>query len=136
MKDLIVYFQRRPQSRLALVRLLLYIGFTITAKAAFDMDTLYIIAAGLLGVGDLAATSVGNAQTTPVNDPKLGAGKEIPPALRTAAFAVQAFLPGPIGELFEKYGADGLWAMVKAAEAAAKRAPTQAETDANALDGL
>ena len=131
MKSVLTYFQRRPQSRLALVRLLLYVGFTIAAKAAFNIDTLYLLGAALLGVGDLAATGVGNAQTTPVNDPKLGAGREMPPALRTAALAVATLLPGPIPELFERYGVDGLWALVKTAEKALARAPSQDELDAH-----
>ena len=131
MKAIILYFQRRPQSRLALVRLVLYLGFAVTAKAALNMDTLYILVAGLLGVGDLAATSVGNAQTTSVNDPKLGAGKEMPPALRTAALAVSALLPGPIPLLFEKYGADGMWALIKAAENGRKQPLTSEQLKAS-----
>lgn len=116
MGTLYVFLSRRPQTRLAIVRLVLYIVFTLAAKAAFDIDTLYLLGAALLGVGDIAATGVGNTLTTPINSPKLGAGREMPPALRAAALAVQTLLPGPIGELFEVHGVEGLWALVRTAE--------------------
>ncbi len=61
MKTLYDYLARRPQTRLAIVRLILYVAFTVAAKAALDIDTLYVLGAALLGVGDIAATGVGNA---------------------------------------------------------------------------
>ena len=119
------YFQRRPHSRLALVRLILYLGGAVAAKATLDVDTLYIIGAALLGVGDLAATAGGNTGTTPVGSPKLGAGKPMPPELKVAALAVQQFLPAPIAELWERYG-ELMWGLV---DTARKRQLSEAERE-------
>ena len=126
MKSIFVFFQRRPQSKLAVVRLLLYVVFAVVAKTALDMNTLYILLAGVLGVADLAGTSVANGQTTPVNDPRLGTGAP-PPELVVAAEAVSAFLPAPIGDIFTRFGAEGAWAVVQAAQKAAGRALTPEE---------
>lgn len=126
------YFARRPQSRLSLLRTLLYVGFAISAKVALDADTLFILLAGVLGVGDLASTASGNTGTTPVTDPRLGAGKPMPPELRAAALAVQTFLPGPIGELWKRYG-ELMWGLV---DTARKRQLTEAEGKAAVEDEI
>ncbi len=114
--SVVEYFARRPHSRLALVRLIVYLAFAAFLKVALDMDTLVLLLAAMVGVGDLGATASSNTATTPINSPRLGAGREMPPALRTAALAVSALLPGPIPELFERWGVDGLWALVRTAE--------------------
>ena len=123
--SIVTYFQRRPQSRLSLLRTLLYVGFAVTAKVALEADTLFILLAGVLGVGDLASVASGNTGTTPVTDPRLGAGKTMPPELRAAALAVQTFLPAPIGELWERYG-ELMWGLV---DTARKRQLTEAERE-------
>lgn len=130
--DILRYFERRPQSKLALIRLLVYVMFAVFLKTALDMDTIILYLSLVWGLGDLGLTEVGNAQTTPLDDPKLGAGKTIPPALEVAAAAVADYLPAPLGELFKRYGAEGTWAIVKTAEEAAKHKPTLDEGKAKA----
>lgn len=116
MKTAYEYLARRPQTRLAILRIVFYLVSAYLAKEALNLDTIFILVGALAGLGDLAGTTQANGKSTPVNDPKLGAGREMPPALRTAALAVSGLLPGPIPELFERYGVDGLWALVRAAE--------------------
>lgn len=127
------YFARRPHSRAALVRLLIYVGFAVAGKLTLDIDLLTTLAIAIVGgAADLYGTDSTNTKTTPVDDPKLGAGKSIPPALEVAAAAVAEYLPAPLEQLFKRYGAEGTWAIVKTAEEAAKHKPTLEEGKAKA----
>lgn len=131
MKNVFEYLARRPQTRLALLRIVFYLASAYLAKEALNLDTIFILVGALAGLGDLAGTTQANGKSTPVNDPKLGAGREMPPALRAAALAVSGLLPGPIPELFEKYGVDGMWALVKAAENGLKQPLTSEQLKAS-----
>lgn len=122
------YFERRPQSRMYLVRLIMWGAAALSAGTftGLDWTEALLLFLGVAGF-DLGTVKNAESKTTPLDDPKLGAGQTIPPALYQAALAVAHLLPQPIDMIFKTLGVPGLELAVRTAEEALKRPLTPDE---------
>lgn len=121
-------FNRQPAVWIALTAALVQLG------VSFGLD-LTLEQQAAIGAALTALTGVFiKGFVTPVAAPRPGKGQVLPPDLATRAAKLGGYLPGPVGDLFDLLGEDGLRLMLDGLEKARKVAPNQDQTDAAARD--